>query len=79
MSAGGSFVQAEGGLDGNGAMVLEGDLVLTGGDSHKVRTTWTPRPDGTLSMKVERSDDAGRTWLTTFEGFYERRDLYGQE
>jgi len=79
VGAAGTFVRAEGDLDDKGRMVLEGDLVVTKGDAHKVRTTWTPRSDGTLSMKVQRSDDGGRTWLTTFQGFYERRDLYGGE
>lgn len=79
IGAGGHFVQAEGKMDRNGAMVLEGDLVLVDGDTRKVRTTWVPRPDGTVRVTVERSDDVGRTWLTTFEGHYERRDLYGRD
>ncbi len=79
VGAGGHFVQAEGRLERSGAMILAGDLTLANGDSRQVRTIWTPRSDGTLRMKVERSDDGGRTWTPSFEGLYERRSMYGRD
>ncbi len=52
--------------------VFEGDI---GGDlSARSRTTLTPLQDGTVRQLIERSNDAGSTWSTTFDAVYERTE-----
>jgi len=79
ISATGAFIESSGNLDRRGAMVMEGDMVTTTARVSRVRTTWEPQPDATLRLRVEQSDDSGRTWFTIVDTVYERRDLYGRD
>ena len=37
-----------------------------------LRTTLTPLPGGRVHQLIEWSNDDGRTWQTSFEGWYRR-------
>lgn len=37
------------------------------------RTSYQPRPDGTVSMTIDTLQDDGKTWSTTFQATYRRR------
>lgn len=68
----GVVLRLEGGLQDD-AMVLEGELPRTGGGVQRQRIRWTPQDDGGVVQHWETSDDAGRTWATSFRGVYRRR------
>lgn len=38
-----------------------------------VRGTWRQLPDGRVRQTFERSTDGGKTWTSTFDGFYSKR------
>ena len=39
-----------------------------------LRLSFTPNPDGTVRQLIETSTDEGRTWSTSFDGTYRRRE-----
>ena len=63
----GSLLELDGGLQ-DGRMVLVGAPGEAGN-----RITWTPLPDGRVRQLWESSADGGKTWKTTFDGYYTRR------
>ena len=54
------------------ALVFEGQVGSN--PAARSRTTLTPEPDGTVLQLIERSDDGGATWWTTFDAIYEPID-----
>lgn len=50
----------------DGAMVMTGPV----GDTPTDRITWTPRDDGTVTQRWDKSEDGGETWKTAFDGLY---------
>ncbi|HSG90894.1 MAG TPA: hypothetical protein VLA56_16875 [Pseudomonadales bacterium] len=71
-AAGGSFIRIRGGLDDEGAMVLEGHLHDVGaGTTQPFRGTWTLLADGRVRQFFETFSDEGG-WQPWFEGFYAR-------
>jgi hypothetical protein len=48
----------------------DGAMVLS---SETNRIAWTHLPDGKVKQEWTTSDDAGKTWKTSFTGFYEHR------
>lgn len=53
----------------DGAMILASDpetLPAIG----LTRTTWRPLPGGTIRQAFQSSTDGGKTWGTSFDGFY---------
>jgi hypothetical protein len=57
-------------------MVLEAESA----DSGRVvvqRISWTPLAADRVRQHWERSDDAGRTWVTVFDGTYTRERTGG--
>ncbi|MEQ8764646.1 MAG: hypothetical protein RL885_12015 [Planctomycetota bacterium] len=67
----GTLLTLEGGLK-DGAMVLEGETV-SGGDTVHHRVTWTPNADESVRQHWQSSKD-GKTWTTSFDGKYVRRE-----
>ena len=73
VGAGGSIIDIYGGL-ADGSMVLEGRLYTINPPSEKpFRGTWTPLPDGRVRQFFEQSDDKGKTWISWFDGYYQRK------
>jgi hypothetical protein len=57
----------------DGAMKMEGTMVLRDGTPQVVRMTLTPNADGTVVQKIEQSPDGGVSWLVAFEATYRKR------
>ncbi len=54
----------------------DGRMVLTGaaaGGKTLNKITWEARPDGRVRQHWETSTDAGKTWVTAFDGLYAKR------
>lgn len=58
----GSVLRLQGRFDGR-SMVLEG-----GGN----RISWTPQPDGRVRQVWTATPDSGKTWQTSFDGWYRK-------
>lgn len=56
-------------------MILESE-VLTGTKGEKIinRITWTDNSDGTVRQNWEVSNDNGRSWMSIFDGLYQRKN-----
>lgn len=55
----------------DGKMVLAGTRPnLQTGAPQLQRITWTPNADGTVRQLWETSDDAGKSWQSSFDGLY---------
>ena len=55
---------------------IDGHMTLTSlkpGVLSADRITWTPGKDGSVRQLWEHTDDAGKTWSTSFDGLYVRR------
>jgi hypothetical protein len=72
------------GSDGAGMLLLsggakEGAMVMEGTTPGQNRTTvlnrisWTPQPGGGLRQLWQTSNDNGKTWTATFDGYYTKR------
>lgn len=63
-------IDYSGGLNENGAMVLEGTMYPTNGDiSSRVRGVWTKQTDGSIKKEFLRFDKNTNKWITFFDGF----------
>jgi hypothetical protein len=69
----GGLLQLAGAREGS-AMVLHGREAPASGSGVEVRQriSWVPQPDGSVRQHWQRSDDAGATWSTVFDGRYVR-------
>jgi hypothetical protein len=71
---GGSQINIRGGLTDEG-MLLVGTMHTVGADTTiPFRGLWTLLPDGRVRQFFEQSADGGKTWTTSFEGFYTRKE-----
>ena len=72
-SSGGLLV-IEGGLV-EGKMILAGETVDPEKPGGKIdnRITWQPLADGRVRQLWETSTDKGKTWNTTFDGYYTKQ------
>jgi hypothetical protein len=71
---GGSQINIRGGLTDEG-MLLVGTMHTVGTDTTiPFRGLWTLLPDGRVRQFFEQSADGGKTWTTSFEGFYTRKE-----
>ena len=67
----GYAIDYTGGLDADGAMVLEGQLYDYRRDtSSGFRGTWTPQDDGTVLQHFDILNSGSDTWTTWFDGLY---------
>ena len=69
----GGLLQLAGVREGRG-MVLHGREPPSSSSGVQVRQriSWMPQPDGSVRQHWQRSDDAGVTWITVFDGRYVR-------
>jgi len=72
VAATGNVLRLEGGLDGS-AMRLEGASRTPAGATILNRIVYTPEPDGRVRQTWLTSQDSGRTWQASFDGWYRRR------
>jgi hypothetical protein len=66
----GVILRLEGGLDGEGSMVLSGERTAADGRVVRERVRWTPLQGGRVRQHWETSTDGGDTWQTSFDGIY---------
>ncbi|MEO8673087.1 MAG: hypothetical protein ABI411_17350 [Tahibacter sp.] len=72
VSDNGSTLWLTGGLVGK-SMVLSGAKTdPKSGVAQAQRITWTPNADGSVRQHWEVSDDAGKTWSSSFDGTYRK-------
>lgn len=69
----GLLLLLDGGLDGEGRMVLSGELPGREGGTALHRITWTPVGPDEVRQKWEASRDGGASWETVFDGTYRRK------
>ena len=69
--AGGYSIDYTGGLDDNGAMVLNGKInYYKQGKSFPFRGSWTPNEDGSVRQFFEQFDEEKQSWNVWFDGLY---------
>lgn len=57
----------------NGAMHFTGVYIAPDGTTEIARSSFTPRPDGSVRQFIEHSKDDGENWYVYFDGVYTRR------
>lgn len=69
----GGLLQLDGGLV-DGRMVLIGESPSAEAEKGMApqRITWSPLPDGRVRQLWEVSNDGGKTWIVSFDGYYTR-------
>ncbi len=73
--ANGYSIDYTGGLNADGAMVLEGSIFNYANDAEqKFRGTWTPQADGSVVQRFDIYDAGNERWNLWFEGLYIRAD-----
>lgn len=70
VGGGGVLLRLEGGLNGDGEMVMTGRTRETSRGAVRDRITWTPRPDGSVVQIWHITTDDGDSWTQVFEGIY---------
>jgi hypothetical protein len=63
----------EGGFDRGKMQMLGVQTNAQSGKPQKQRITWSPSVDGSVRQTWDQSDDAGKTWSTTFDGIYRKQ------
>ena len=73
--ADGYSIDYVGGLDKDGAMVLEGQIYgYQKNTATPFRGTWTPNEDGSVVQRFDVYDKANHTWTVWFEGLYVKKE-----
>ena len=73
--ANGYSIDYTGGLNENGAMVLEGEIYgYRSGNATPFKGTWTPQADGSVVQHFDIYDAANDIWNVWFEGLYIRKE-----
>ena len=69
---GGAYsIDIVGGLNEEGAMVLEGTIYYyRSGERNPFRGTWTPNPDGSVRQYFQQADPESGEWSDWFDGLY---------
>jgi len=76
----GATIDYVGGLNDDGAMVLEGTIGYgegKPGNGAKFRGTWTPNDDGTVTQYFQQYDPDKKEWTDWFTGIYKRKAKAG--
>jgi hypothetical protein len=71
---GGGVLHLIGGLK-DGAMVLEGPSPGPNNTTVRNRVTWSLLEDGRVRQHWQTSTDEGKTWTTSFDGYYNRKKI----
>ena len=67
-------IDYSGGLDENGAMVLEGTMYPNNGkESFLVRGIWTKQEDGSIKQEFLKFNDTANTWQPFFVGIGQKK------
>ena len=61
-----------GGLNDEGAMVLEGDIAYRAGTKARFRGTWTLEDDGSVTQYFQQYDADDEKWVDWFTGIYRK-------
>ncbi len=75
----GNQIDFRGGLTNDGMLLVGQTHSSATGVSQPFRGLWTILEDGRVRQFFEQSSDGGKTWTTSFEGFYTRIEESGQE
>ena len=79
MDNSGSAVYIEGGLNADGAMVLtDKDHAISKASGTINKVTWSPLDGGGVRQHWEVSTDSGKSWTTSFDGYYKRAKAEGK-
>ena len=71
-SVAGGNLHITGKFDGT-SMVLTGERPAANGAMALNRIRWTPQPDGRVRQTWETSNDGGKTWTVSFDGFSRKK------
>lgn len=66
-------IDYSGGLNGDGAMVLEGETAYRTGVVAPFRGTWTLQEDGSVRQHFEQYDAEKEEWIDAFIGIYRNK------
>lgn len=69
----GATIDYAGGLNAEGAMVLEGTIGYPAGTVAPFRGTWTPLENGDVRQHFQQYDPEKKVWNDWFVGIYRRR------
>ena len=69
----GAVIDYAGGLNDDGAMVLEGDINYHNGTSFPFRGTWTLEDDGSVTQYFQQYDPEKDVWNDWFTGIYRKQ------
>lgn len=72
--SGGATIDYAGGLNDDGAMVLEGEISNRNGTTAPFRGTWTLQEDGTVKQYFQQFDPETEEWNDWFTGIYKKRE-----
>ena len=68
----GNQIDFRGGMTEDGMLLVGQTHNVANGTTQPYRGLWTLLEDGRVRQFFEQSDDGGKTWTTSFEGFYTR-------
>ncbi len=71
--SGGSVIDYAGGLDANGAMVLEGTIAYRNGATAPFKGAWTLQEDGAVIQHFQQYDAESESWRDWFIGRYTKK------
>ncbi len=71
--SGGSVIDYAGGLDDEGAMVLEGQIAYRNGAAAPFKGTWTLLDDGSVKQHFQQYNAETKEWADWFVGIYRKK------
>ena len=72
--SGAGTIDYAGGLNDDGAMVLEGDIHYRNGTKFPFRGTWTLQDDATVKQHFQQFNPETEEWADWFVGIYTKRE-----
>jgi len=71
--SGGATIDYAGGLNADGAMVLEGKIAYRTGKTAPFKGTWTLQEDGSVHQHFKQYDTEKKEWADWFYGIYKKK------
>jgi hypothetical protein len=71
--SGGAIIDYAGGLNQDGAMVLEGEISYRNGTTAPFKGTWTSQKDGSIRQHFEQYNTETKEWSDWFVGIYKKK------